>query len=93
MTGTIRVNQKERILRKFRKMACYIMQDDHLLPHISVWEAMMCSANLKLSEKMTHEEKRVLVSEGCIFCPSALFRLSLKKNVNTTVHSAVNCEQ
>ena len=61
IVGEILVNGRTRNLRKFRKMSCYIMQEDQHLQHLSVLETMMCSANLKLSEKMTSDEKRQLV--------------------------------
>jgi ABC-type multidrug transport system ATPase subunit len=59
--GEIQVNGSERNARSFRKMSCYIMQRDELIPHLSVLEALMFATNIKLGDRLTVKEKKALV--------------------------------
>lgn len=76
MTGTILVNNQVMDAESFRKVCCYIMQKGELLPYLTVSEAMMVSANLKLGASVSKREKKVIIDE-------ILTAMGLDKSVDT----------
>jgi len=56
------VNGTERCLDSFRRLSCYIQQDDRLQPLLTVNENMHIAANLKLSMDKTNKYKDDVVS-------------------------------
>lgn len=63
VTGSIRVNNHPRQLKRFHKLSAYIMQDDLIQPHLTVEESMSIAARLKLGRELTDEQKLHAVDE------------------------------
>nr|CAD7577383.1 unnamed protein product [Timema californicum] len=63
MEGSITTNGHERNLSQFRKLSCYIMQDNQLHANLTVEEAMNVAASLKLGKTVTQHEKMEVILE------------------------------
>ncbi|XP_047369704.1 ATP-binding cassette sub-family G member 1-like isoform X2 [Vespa velutina] len=57
--GSVIVNGTERNLVKFRRSSTYIMQDDNIQPFLTVEEAMLVAADLKLTLKPRERLRRI----------------------------------
>lgn len=68
VSGEVYTNSSPRNPAEFRKISCYIMQNDLLLPHLSVEESMMCSVNLKLGRNFSQSKKEKTVSQLVVYC-------------------------
>ncbi|CAK1600723.1 unnamed protein product [Parnassius mnemosyne] len=61
--GCINVNGYERDMRSFKKLSCYIMQDDLLQPRLTALESMQIAADLKLGTNFNKADKEIIVTE------------------------------
>ncbi|XP_052754565.1 LOW QUALITY PROTEIN: ATP-binding cassette sub-family G member 1-like [Galleria mellonella] len=61
--GHVYTNGEPRDLRQFRKLSRYIMQEDLLQPYITIREAMLIAADLKIGVGITAQAKLVVVEE------------------------------
>lgn len=61
--GSITMNGHERNLSAFRKLSCYIMQDNQLHANLTVAEAMKVASNLKLGSHVSKPEKEEVIQE------------------------------
>lgn len=74
--GSITMNGHERNLSAFRKLSCYIMQDNQLHANLTVAEAMKVASNLKLGAHVSKAEKEEVIQE-------ILETLGLSEHVHT----------
>lgn len=62
VSGTLKINSQVRDEKMFRKLSCYIMQEDKIQPMLTLNEVMMFAAELKLSNNTLKKEKQMIVS-------------------------------
>ncbi|XP_063388514.1 ATP-binding cassette subfamily G member 4 [Cydia fagiglandana] len=74
--GAVFLNGRGRIMKQFKKMSCYIQQDDRLQGLLTVGENMTMAANLKLPTKMDSYEKGEIIE-------NILTNLGLYEHSNT----------
>lgn len=99
--GSISINGQPRDLKQFRRQTTYILQNNYLHMHITVWEAMFFSINLKIGDQLNDVEKQERVSKMSIKIKTLKLifnqlRLdkSLKRLICTiiAVQKLVNCQ-
>ncbi|XP_045494721.1 ATP-binding cassette sub-family G member 1-like [Colias croceus] len=74
--GAIFINGRGRMMKRFKKMSCYIQQDDRLQGLLTVGENMALAADLKLPTKLDKYEKGEVIED-------ILTNLGLYEHMNT----------
>ncbi|XP_033225537.1 ATP-binding cassette sub-family G member 4-like isoform X2 [Belonocnema kinseyi] len=82
MEGSITMNGHERNLSAFRKLSCYIMQDNQLHGNLTVEEAMKVASNLKLGSHISKTEKEEMIQEILDTLGLADHRLTMTSNLS-----------
>lgn len=62
VSGKVYTNGVPRNLKAFRKLSCYIQQDDRLQPLLTTHENMQIAADLKLASETPRNKKEEIVS-------------------------------
>ena len=61
VTGSITINGKDRNEEDFRRISAYVLQDDALYPHLTVYETLYLAANFYLPMSVSDAEKERVV--------------------------------
>jgi len=62
ITGSVKINGRERIVHKFRKQLCYITQEFAILDLLTARETLVVAADLKLNSDIGTQKKDKMVS-------------------------------
>ena len=60
-TGSVYLNGSLRNEDRFRRISAYVVQDDHLYPHLTVYETFLLAANFFLSDTISAAKRLELV--------------------------------
>lgn len=85
MTGSVKINGRERIVQKFRKQSCYITQEFAMMQLLTTKETLMIAADLKLDCHVGKQKKNVMVSTVSVVCTlwdTQVIRIGQKISLN-----------
>ena len=78
LTGTITVNGAPRRDEDFRRISAYVLQDDKMYPHLTVYETLMLAAHFYLPNGVSDADKDQLVQ-------NVIDELGLRKAKDTII--------
>jgi len=78
LTGSITVNGTPRRDEDFRRISAYVLQDDKMYPHLTVYETLMLAAHFYLPNGVSDEDKDAMVQ-------NVIDELGLRKAKDTII--------